>query len=141
MSGYYGVLAATSLILKKRRKKHQKWKDRLTAAGKLRRDYWFPRSSIKGYNESPFKYLFDNSNDQALLNACGVDHEEFLKLLELFGPLFDEHMFDEKTGEVYRKKQTGRPGSIDAVRALGMVLMWYQTKGPLNPGFPLFSYR
>jgi hypothetical protein len=78
-----------------------------------------------------------SKNDQALLNACGVDNNEFNQLLALFQPLFDEFTFDEKSGEIYKKKKPGRPRSFDAIGALAMVLMWYRTKGPVNRVFPL----
>ena len=131
------LLAAAVLIAKKKKHQRQWWKERLTLEGRQRRDRRYPRSALRAYNESSFKYMFDSSSDQALLNACGVDHQEFLQLLGLFQPLFDAHTFDEQTGEVFRKKQIGRPRSIDAVGALGMLLMWYRTKGPLNRSFPL----
>jgi hypothetical protein len=67
----------------------QQWKQRmLTEEGRRRRDKRYPRAALKFYNDSPFKYLYDSGNDQALLNACGVDHEEFSKLLDLFEPLY-----------------------------------------------------
>jgi DDE superfamily endonuclease len=131
------LLAAAYLIMKKKKIKKKAWKNRLTLEGRRRRDRRYPRCSLRLYHESPFHHLFTCQNDQALLNACGVDHDEFHRLLQLFQPHFDECTFNEKTGEIYKKKHPGRRRSIDAVGALGMVLMWYRTKGPLNRSFPL----
>jgi hypothetical protein len=102
-----------------------------TEEGRQRRDKRYPRAALKFYNNSPFKYLYNSGNDQALLNACGVDHEEFSKLLELFEPLYRTYTFDESTGQIKKKSQynRGHPRSIDAIGCLGLVLFWYRTKG------------
>jgi hypothetical protein len=88
---YFFYLHITQLEeeAKKIQRKQQQWKQRmLTEEGKQRRDKRYPRAALKFYKDSPFKYLYDSGNDQALLNACGVDHEEFSKLLCLFEPLY-----------------------------------------------------
>jgi hypothetical protein len=98
---------------------------------------------LKYFHESSFKHLFDTGNEQALLNATGVDHEEFNKLLALFKPIFDSHMLDETTGFIRKKKKSvaagyrGRPRSIDAAGCLGLILLWYRTTGAVNRSLPL----
>ena len=91
------------------------------------------------YSESPFKYLYDSKNDQALLNATGVDHREFSRLLSVFGPTFERYTYDEVAGLV-RKKQSikkGRPRSLPAEGCLGLVLMWFRTTGTRSRTLPL----
>jgi DDE superfamily endonuclease len=134
----FSNLVSTALFMyvlcdeEERRLKRRSWKDKyLNAEGKRRRDRRYPRISLKSYSESPFKYLYDSGNDQSLLNACGVDHQEFTRLLQIFQPLYDKYTFDENTG-VIREKQAinrGRPRTLDAIGCLGLVLLWYRTKG------------
>ena len=84
------------------------WKQaNLNSEGRQRRDRRYPRVSLRRYDESPFKHLFDSGSEQALLNATGVDHLEFGRLLEKFQPLFDSHTLDENTGRIVKKKRTG----------------------------------
>ena len=61
-----------------------------------------------------------------------MDHEEFDKLLQLFQPFYEKYTFDDKG--VIREKVTkkGRPRSLDAIGCLGLVLMWYRTKGAVT---------
>ncbi|KAG7346001.1 DDE superfamily endonuclease [Nitzschia inconspicua] len=101
---------------------------------RLSRDRRYPRQSSKSYYESPFVHLFESGDDQALLDATGVDHFEFEKILSLFEPLFDKWTVDEETGEIVRKRNRseGRRRSIDAKGALGLVLIWYRTNGAFN---------
>ena len=121
------------------------WKQaNLNSEGRQRRDRRYPRVSLRRYDESPFKHLFDSGSEQALLNATGVDHLEFGRLLEKFQPLFDSHTLDENTGRIVKKKRTGdgewfrgRPRSIDATGCLGLVLMWFRTTGAINRVLPL----
>ena len=133
----FSNIACTALFLyvlwdeEEKRLEKRSWKDKyLSAEGKRRRDRRYPRIALKFYSDSPFKYLFQSLNNQALLNACGVDHEEFGKLLQLFQPLYDKYTFDEHTGVVREKvSNRGRPRSVDAIGCLGLVLLWYRTKG------------
>jgi hypothetical protein len=53
--------------------------------------------------DSPFKHLFDTGDEQALLNAT---HEELNRLLAVFKPIFDDHLLDERTGLIEKKKRT-----------------------------------
>ena len=127
------------------KERHKSWKQReLSLEGRRRRDRRYPRVSLKYYPASPFKYLYDSGNDQALLNATGVDHAEFTRILEKFQPIFDNHKFDMETGRIGTRKKTsdgtgyrGRPRTIDAIGALGLVLVWYRTTGAVNRTLPL----
>ena len=112
----------------------------LNAVGRRRRrDRRDPRVSLRRYADSPFRHLHDSNNDQALLNATGVDHAEFRNLLAAFKPIFDAHRIDESTGYVLEKKKAmdgskfrGRQRSVDAVGCLGLVLMWFRTTGAVK---------
>jgi hypothetical protein len=81
--------------------------------------------SLHSYEESPFAFLYGSKNDQALLNATGVDHAEFASLLSKFQPLFDRYTVDESTGAIVEKSSTkrGRKRLIDVAGARGLVLM------------------
>ena len=57
-----------------------------------RSDKRTPRITLRRYSKSPFLYLFQSGNNQALLNCCGVDHKVFHELLELFAPVFNHHL-------------------------------------------------
>ena len=96
------LFLATILVLKEEEEADQppqQWTIRsLDLEGPRRRDRRYPRISLRPYVESPFKYLLDSGNDQALLNATGVDHEEFMRLLDLFQPIFERHVIVERTG-------------------------------------------
>ena len=43
-----------------------------------KRDRRIPRVALKHYSTSPFEYLYNSLNDQALLNATGCDHRAFM---------------------------------------------------------------
>ena len=109
----------------------------ITSEGRRRRDRRYPRSCLRGYEDSPFKHLYNSGNDQGLLNATGVDQVEFHRLLSRFRPVFENYTFTEDNGLVKAKSTRGRPRSIDAIGCLGLVLMWYRTKGATNRSLPL----
>ena len=56
--------------------------------------------ALRQCTESPFMYLFKSGNDQALLNACAVDHVVFIHLLHLFKLIVHQYMINEKTTSV-----------------------------------------
>ena len=107
----------------------------LSIEERRRRDKRTPRIAIKKHPCSSFLHLFNGGNDQALLNCCGVDHAIFKDLLEIFEPVFDDHLPDKKTGLCRKVKRTstgkvaGRPREIDATGCLGLVLFWFRTRG------------
>ena len=69
----------------------------LSEEDRRKRDRRIPRMSIRRYGDSPFKFLFESDNDQALLNLTGLDHSTFNELLALFGPQYKGYMFDSHT--------------------------------------------
>ena len=105
----------------------------LSADEKKRRDRRIPRCAVKGFLDSPFKYLFGSGNDQALMNLTGTDHSTFRELLHLFQPCYEGYTF--KDGVVKRTtltrngKRKGRSRELDATGCLGLVLYWYRTRG------------
>ena len=107
----------------------------LSDEDKRRRDRRTPRIALHYYTKSSFHRLFESRNDQALLNCCAVDHTVFRSLLEIFEPVFDQHMVDQFTGRIRKRTFTragvpkGRKRHVDATCVLGLVLYWYRTRG------------
>ena len=83
--------------------------EQLSIDDKRRRDQRTKRVALRYYMNSSFYYLFRSGDDQSLLNCCAVDHRVFRSLLEVFEPVFDEHMVDEDTGCI-RKLKLSRDG-------------------------------
>jgi hypothetical protein len=110
----------------------------LSAEGRRRRDRRIPRASLQNYSGSAFKTLLDSNNDQALLNACGHDHASFQCLIDLFEPIYDSHFLNRVSGFIQplvplsTGKRNGRPRHLDAAGCLGLVLMWYRTRGAVS---------
>ena len=71
---------------------------------KRRRDRRIPRSALREYKYSSFRYLYSSGNDQALLNATGFDHATFQILLTKFKKSYDHHMVSLSTGRICRKR-------------------------------------
>ena len=107
----------------------------LSAEERQRRDRRIPRLSVQKYAFSPFKYLFGSGVDQSLLDCCGVDHKASRELLGLFEPCFNLYTVDRVTGKIRMRKLSkggkplGRNKDIDAIGCLGLVLVWYRTRG------------
>ena len=109
----------------------------LSIENRRRRDRRYPRASVQFYEQSPFRYIFLSGDEQALLNACGVDHKVFDELLQRFQPVFDTHTLDRATGHIKKMKllADGTPRQhpvdrhLDATGCLGLVLFWYRTRG------------
>jgi hypothetical protein len=111
-------------------------KPNLGLEDRRRRSKKYPRISLQLYSQSSFRYMFDSGNNQALINCCGVDHNVFAGLLQMFKPVFDSHTFDRKTGFIKELKTSallgknrGRPRKVDAIGCLGLVLFWFRTRG------------
>ena len=99
-------LCSYFLLFDHSNEKKKQWQQHyLNEKGQKRRDRQYPRTALKYYSESPFKYLYESKDDQALLNACGVDHKEFSKLLSQFEPFYRMYILDENNG-IIRKKNT-----------------------------------
>eukprot|EP00536_Pseudo-nitzschia_multiseries_P016557 jgi/Psemu1/46599/gm1.46599_g len=97
------------------------------------RDRRTPRIALRRNSESPFLYLFNSGNKQALLNCCGVDHMVFRELLGLFGPKFDSYTVDRYTNAIRKRKfkangvWSGRKCEANATYCFGLVLHWFRT--------------
>ena len=96
---------------------------------RIRRDRRISRCALRTYKYSSFQYLFSSGNNQALLNATGHDHRTFDLLLQKFRFTYDTHYVQEHTNIIARKTKIGRPRHLNATGALGLVLMWYRTRG------------
>ena len=114
------------------------FRDLLTLEGRRRRDRHIPRASLLDYSDSSFKKLLDSGNDQALLNACGHDIGSFQSLLEIFQPVYDLYYLDVTSGYISLApvtttgKRKGRPRHLNAAGCLGLILMWYRTRGAVS---------
>ena len=114
----------------------------LSPEEKVRRGRRIPRVSIRDYTYSPFKYLFESRNNQALLNCCACDHAMFAELHAIFKPFYFRYTFDDEG--VIRKvrltkngKRKGRRQDLDSIGCLGLVLYWYRTRGSCARSFPM----
>ena len=82
------------------------------------------------YKSSPFHYLYDGGNTQALSHCTGFDYDKFKNLLDKICEPFDDYTFDEMNGVIYPKINcTCRPRDLDVIRGLGLVLVLYRTRG------------
>ena len=103
----------------------------LSDEDRRRRDRRTPRIAIRRYSKSPFLYLYESGDNQALLNCCGVDHPTFNEVLQAFAPVFNAHMFDPDSGHIRKVVTTkkgfvkGRRRDMDAVGSLGLVMYWF----------------
>ena len=111
------------------------YKTFLSLEERQRRDRRVPRCALLPYHASSFEYIFISGNNQALINATGHDHDSFDKLLHLFRPMYRYYMFDRETGMIRKKvcdinnKPMGRSRDLSPIGGLGLVLMWYRTRG------------
>ena len=115
--------------------KDNTYMDLLDEEGRRRRDRRMPRIAIRRFKFSSFMHLYSSGNDQALLNATGHDHRSFGMLLSKFKRTYDYYMVDPESGKI-RAKQLDNDGlpmghkrELNALGALGLVLMWYRTRG------------
>eukprot|EP00536_Pseudo-nitzschia_multiseries_P002175 jgi/Psemu1/5036/gm1.5036_g len=69
---------------------------------------------------SPFLYLFNSGNVQALLNCFGVNYKVFAELLDLFQPIFDSYTINRDTNAIHMRKiaTTGRKPEANATCCL-----------------------
>ena len=113
--------------------------DSLSPDERRLRDRRYPRRSVARWNHSPFKFLLDSRDDQAILNATGLDLASFYELLAAFEPYYHEYTFDAKTGTIRKLKgKNGRKREVPAEGALGLVLVWYRTRGSVARGLQHF---
>ena len=93
-----------------------------------RRDCRIPRIALGKYNASPFEYLYNSLNDQALLNCTGCDHRAFTILLNKFDPYYHMYTFHGESGIIRKKKcnqdgtPRGRKRDMSSVGCISLVL-------------------
>ena len=110
---------------------------RLSEHQRRMRDKRIPRTAIKYWWESPWLYMYQSGDDQALLNMTGVDHHGFNKLLEVFQPYWDSYAMDKNQNIYRRRSKQGRPRHLSPLGGLGLVLTWYRTKGARSSNLAL----
>ena len=115
--------------------KNKTYKQRLTFEERNRYSRKIPRCALRRYHDSPFRFLFNSGNDQALLNITGVDQRVFRQLLAIFQPSYVKYTIDPSNMQIRslildrNGNPRGKPRELDAVGALGLVLMWYRSRG------------
>ena len=112
------------------------YKHILDDADRRRRDRRIPCQALLIFKFSSFYTLFRSGNDQAMLHATGHDHKSFNKLLKLFHPCYYLYTWDRSFKKIRLKNKVdmhgvpmGRPRDMSAIGCLGLVLMWYRTRG------------
>ena len=114
--------------------KRESNKSLLSVEERRLRDRRTPRTALRKHHHSPFKFLCDSGNDQALMTCCACTHSVFNEMLTAFEPHFKRCTFD-RNGTTRKIKVTrtgklkGRPGESDAIGCLGLVMCWCRTKG------------
>ena len=103
----------------------------------------YPRVAVKYCLFASFRHLYLSRNDQAFLNAIGYDHATYALLVRRFQTYYDYYTLNEETGLIHRKKirrdgtPDGRDRDMCAVGSLGLVLIWYRTRGSCTRGFAM----
>jgi hypothetical protein len=92
------------------------FKQRLTLAGRQRRDRRIPRAALLEPSASPWRALYVSGSDPALITLTGFDHDSFNELERLFTPFFENHTpytFDGSIGVLDRTRNVGgRPRKL-----------------------------
>lgn len=112
--------------------------DALSRDERRLRDRRYPRCSVGSWNDSPFKFLLDSRNDQALLHATGLTFASFNDLLQVFAMYYYDYTFDEANTIRKIKATNGRKRQLPAEGALGLVLVWFRTRGSVSRGLQHF---
>ena len=108
-----------------------------------RYDRRVPRCALRPFVYSSFKYLYLSKNDQALINATGHDHSSFNSLLELFQQYYKFWTMETYSGIICKKvldddgEPMGKERDLSAYGCLGLVLMWYRTRGSCARGLAM----
>ena len=108
-----------------------------------RRDRRVPRCAVQYHSDSPFRFLYESGNQREMINCTGHDHYSYRRLVGLFHPLYKYWTFDDRTNEIRRLKlymlgePYGKPSYMDAIGCLGLVLMWYRTRGSCSRSLAL----
>lgn len=116
------------------RKTSQRFRDRLIAEGRRRRDKRIPRIALQSPTMSAWRTLFGSGSEQAMISMTGFDHHAFRHVLEAFSPLYDRLTPYSESGFIKRKSQSGvgRKRTISSCDCLGLALAWYRTRGSVT---------
>ena len=82
-----------------------------------------------------FNCLYSSGNNQSLLNATWHDHGSFSMLLSKFKWTYYYYMVDRESRLICAKEidddsfLNGKVRELNAIGALGLVLMWYFIRG------------
>ena len=89
--------------------KRESNKSLLSVEERRLRDKRMPRIALRKYHDSPFRFLFDSGNDQALMNCCACTHSVFNEMLLMFEPNFKRCTFD-RNGNIRKIKLKAEQG-------------------------------
>ena len=79
------------------------YRHNLDKVDRKKRDRINPKIALRMYKSSPFHYLYDSGNNQALLNCTGFDQAKFKNLLDKFCTRFDNYTFGQLSGLIRPK--------------------------------------
>ena len=129
------------LLLRKKKAKyiHSRYKKEfyksLSSIEKQRRNRHIPRPSLLPTSMSPWRRLFNSSNDSALITLTGLDHECFEWLCLKVKPYFDSYSpwLNDETGQmvVIEQSTQGRPRIVSVEDCVGLNLAWTRTQGSM----------
>ena len=103
------------------------YKDFLSDEEKRRCNKQVPRTALKPYFYSSFRYLLFSGNNQALLNVTEHDHSSFKLLLQMFHPYYNcytwnyhlkkirKKVLDKYRNPMRRKRDITAPGCLSLV--------------------------
>ena len=102
----------------------------LSESDRRRRSGYYPRSVLHHPLCSAWRKLVSSEDDRSLIQATGLDFRTFRFLLHRFAPIYEKYSFYSKDGRIKEvRANTGRPRSLNAEAALGLILMWTRTRG------------
>ena len=102
----------------------------LSESDRRRRSGYYPRSVLHHPLCSAWRKLVSSEDDRSLIQATGLDFRTFRFLLHRFAPIYEKYSFYSEDGRIKEvRTNTGRPRSLNAEAALGLILMWTRTRG------------
>ena len=102
----------------------------LTRLERIRRQRRIPRHALLSPVASPWRQVYNSTNDQALITLTGLDFATFEVVEGQFRQYFNSYTPFTKDGKIALKaNNSGRPRFITAADGLGLVLVWTRTRG------------
>lgn len=131
------LAALIVMRIRARRKRNTRFRDKLNAEGRRRRDRNLPRCALLPPSEAPWLRVFLSGDDGAMITVTGMDYRAFTAILRLFTPLFHAYTpwTGKKDGHTYRRvtpekaKGRGSKRIVTPAACLGLVLAWYRFRG------------